>query len=217
MKMLKKEDSIKQFRAILTAKLLRKQERKEFIEIIMILIVGLLWGLYNPHQVAQQLGISAGKLYATLKSMSAAQWRALLEKIMIERAAERLRQYSRSSAAKRSRLQATLSVDDSVVKRLGEVLSYVWAWYSGQSQQVINGQDLVGIVLRIDCEIIPLSLVWVSKQGRGATSKPEVLLAEIERLKAHFAREGMDLTHLGISLDSWWISQGSHLKTLETG
>jgi hypothetical protein len=65
-------DAIKQFRAILTPKICRKQERTEFIAIVMVLIVGLLWGLYHPHQVAQQLGICPGKLYATLKRLRAA-------------------------------------------------------------------------------------------------------------------------------------------------
>ena len=66
-------DAITQFRLLLTAKLSARQERKEFIEIIMILLVGLLWGLYNPHQVATQLGVSPAGLYAALKRLSAAQ------------------------------------------------------------------------------------------------------------------------------------------------
>lgn len=44
-----------------------------------------------------------------------------------------------------------------MVKRFGEAISYVWAWYSGQAKQVVRGQDLVGIVLRIGTEIIPLA------------------------------------------------------------
>ncbi len=210
-------DAIKQFRAILTQKLLKRQERKEFVEIVMVLVVGMLWGLYNPHQVAQQLGTSPQQLYAALKRMSAAQWRTLLEKMMIERATERLREYTKASAAKKSRLAATLSIDDSVVKRMGEVLSYVWAWYSGQAKQVVSGQDLIGIVVRIDAEIIPLSLVWVSKQGRGATTKPAVLLQEVERLKTYFAEEGIDLTSLGVSLDSWWLGHDTSSKLAEMG
>jgi hypothetical protein len=86
------------------------------------------------------------------------------------------------------------------------VLSYVWRWYRGQFRQVVRGQDLVGIVLHIDGEIIPLQLVWVSKQGSGLTSKPEVLLKELAALKAYFAAHGIDLTQLGLSLASWWGS-----------
>ena len=75
-------EAIKQFRAILTQKLCRKQEREAFVEVVMVLLVGILWGLYNPHQVAPQLGVSPAHLYATLNSMSAASWKHLLETMM---------------------------------------------------------------------------------------------------------------------------------------
>ena len=69
--------AINQFRAILTQKLCRKQEREQFVAVVMILLVGMLWGLYNPHQVAQQLGVPPQELYATLNLMSAGAWRRL--------------------------------------------------------------------------------------------------------------------------------------------
>lgn len=200
------KEALQQFRAILLQQLCRKQERQAFVKVILILLVGMLWGLYNPHQVAQQLGINPGEFYATLQSLSATQWRQLLETIMRERALARLQHYQQRSAATRSRLHATLAVDDSVVRRLGRSLSYLWSWYSGQFHQVVRGQDLVGIVLHVEGEIIPLALVWVSKQGSGPTSKPEVLLQELARLKDYFAQHGIDLTDLGLSFDSWWLS-----------
>lgn len=73
---------------------------------------------------------------------------------------------------------------------------------------MVQGQDLVGIVLRIGGEIIPLRLVWVSKQGRRSTSKPEVVLQAMAEVKAWFAQRGVDLTALGVSFDSWWVSEG---------
>src|SRR5437868_158843 len=136
--------AITQFRAILLPHLARKQECKEFVEIILVLLVGLLWGLYNPHQLAQQLSVSPIEFYAALHRLSAREWRQLLEQVMLEQALERLRHYQQRSKATRSRLEATLCVDDSVIKRFGQVLSYVWRWYSGQFRQVVKGQDLVG-------------------------------------------------------------------------
>ena len=67
--------------------------------------------------------------------------------------------------------------------------------------QVVRGQDLVGIVLKIEGQIIPLRLVWVSKQGSGATSQPEVLVREMEWLCAYFAEEMIELRNVGVSLD----------------
>ena len=72
-------------------------------------------------------------------------------------------------------------------------------------------------MLRIGSEIIPLSLVWVSKTGRGPTSKPEVLLRELEQLKAYVAEQGSDLTALGVSLHSWWLSQDVSAKLSALG
>jgi AraC-like DNA-binding protein len=200
-------EAITQFRAILTQKLCQKQERAAFVEVVMILLVGILWGLFNPHQVAQHLGISPKQLYATLNSLSATSWRRLLETMMLEQALAQLRAYAQSSAATKSRRQASLSIDDSVVRRFGKVLSYLWPWYSGQFKHVVRGQDVLGIVLRMGDQIIPLRLVFVSKQGRGPTTKPALLMRELEHLKAYFAGEGIDLTALGVSLDSWWLGQ----------
>ena len=210
-------DAITQFRLILTAKLSGKQDRTEFIEIIMILLVGFLWGLYNPHQVAEHLGVSSSALYSALKSLSAHHWRSLLDQLMLELALEKLRRYEEASPATRSRMEATLTIDDSVVKRFGAAISYVWCWYSGQSKQVVRGQDLVGIVLKIEGEIIPLRLVWVTKQGRGATSKPEVLGREMAKLVAYFAEEKIDLTNVGVSLDSWWVGEELSKQLAELG
>ena len=199
------------YRTILLDKLCRRQvpdsQRTELIEVIMVLIVGILYGLHNPHQVAQELGIGPKPFYRSLRSLSAAAWRQLLERLMRQAALERLQQFQQCSAATQSRQQASLSIDDTVQKRVGKALSYIWPWYSGQLKRVTRGQDLVGIVLRIGNEILPLRLIWVSKQGRGPTSKPVVVLKALQQLKEEFAAHGVDLTELGVSCDSWWISE----------
>ncbi len=208
---------IKQFRIVLTSKLSGREDRSEFIEVTLILLVGLLCGLFNPFQVAQQLGISPKNLYSTLRELDARQWRELLEKMILEKAIQELNNYKSASASTRSRLEASLSVDDTLVKRLGEVLSYVWAWYSGQVKEVRRGQDLLGIALKIHGRILSLSLVWVSKQGRGSNTKPAVLLREMKRLKELFGKAGVDITGLPISFDSWWASSPVSEQLAEEG
>jgi hypothetical protein len=73
----------------------------------------------------------------------------------LEAAIEELNHYQSASASTRSRRQASLSVDDTLVKRLGRVLSYVWAWYNGQVKDVRRGQDLLARVLKIGGRILP--------------------------------------------------------------
>src|SRR5688572_11299806 len=127
------------YRGILLQKLERVQEKEEIVEIMLILAVGMLAGLYNPHQVAQQLEINPKEFYQQLKEMSVYHWRKLLNMMMMDAAIERLKEYEKLSPASRSRRQASLSVDDSLIKRLGQALSYVWSWYSGQIHQVTKG------------------------------------------------------------------------------
>src|SRR5207253_535997 len=98
------------------------QERKDFVEIMMVLMVGTLCGLYNPNQVAQQLEISPKQFYEKLREMSPEAWRGLLNRMMMESAVSKLQKYTEASAATKSRLNGTISVDDSVVKRLGKML-----------------------------------------------------------------------------------------------
>lgn len=202
--------AIAQYQTIFTENLSRRQdpeERRALTEVVMVLMVGILYGLYNPHQVARELAIAPKRLYSELKQLDARAWRRLLERMMSQAALERLQSYQAHSAATRSRRQASLSIDDTVQKRLGKALSYVWSWYSGQAKKTLAGQDLVGIVLCMGNEIIPLRLVWVSKQGRGGTGKVAVVLKEMEKLKAEFSKAGIDLTQLGVSFDSWWVNE----------
>ena len=205
--MMKFEQQLAHYEKILMQQLYRVQDKKEMSEVILLLIVGILCGLYNPNQVAEELEINPRLLYPKLNSLSAASWKGLLKRIMEREAVELLSKYEKSSAATQSRAEASLSVDNSLVKRLGKALSYVWSGYSGQLKKVTTGQDLLGIVLKINGKIIPLRLVWVSKQGRGSTSKPAVLLREMESLKAWFNEHQIDLTKLGVSFDSWWVGE----------
>jgi hypothetical protein len=205
------------YRGILLQKLAGVQEKEEIIEIMLILAVGMLAGLYNPHQVAQQLEISPQAFYEKLKAMNEKQIRELLESMMMDVALVRLKQYQELSAASRSRLEVSITVDDSLIKRLGKALAYVWSWYSGQIHQVTTGQDLLGIVLKVGKEIIPLKLVMVSKQGDDNTEKPKLLLTEMTALKASFLQDGIDITNLGVSFDSWWLSEDLSEKLTALG
>lgn len=76
----------------------------------------------------------------------------------------------------------------------------------GGGKKIVNGQDLLGIVLTIEGVPIPLHLLFCAKQGRANTNKPDLLLAMLKQLKDRFAQHGIDLTALPITLDSWFVS-----------
>jgi len=47
-----------------------------------------------------------------------------------------------------------------VIDRLGNMLRCTWNWYSGRFKKVLNGQDLLGIVITVSGIAIPISLLF---------------------------------------------------------
>jgi hypothetical protein len=198
------------------SKAFRQGQRMAF-EVVMFLSLAHFFGCYNPNQLAAYLGIAPQHLYRHLKDWSLYRLKKLLFRFMVRQAAERLKPILEKSDATRSRAGLTLSVDNSVIDRLGRLLRCTWSWYSGRAKQVVNGQDLLGIVLTIGGVALPVHLVFCSKQGRKHTDKPSLLVAMFRQLIEAFAEEGIDLTRLPITMDSWFASQGLREALLRLG
>lgn len=99
-----------------------------------------------------------------------------------------------------------MAVDDSVIDRVGKRLRCTWSWYSGRWKKVVNGQNLLGIVLTINGKALPLHVIFCSKQGRKNSDKPSLLIAMLTQLKEEFAKENIDITNIPITMDSWYVS-----------
>ncbi|MEW5768476.1 MAG: hypothetical protein AB1797_12835 [bacterium] len=164
-------------------------------------------GFYNPKQLADFLGISHQQFYTCLKKWSLYYLQEMLIRFMVKQASEHLKPLLKKSEATKSRASVTISVDNSVIDRLGRMLRCTWSWYSGRCKKVINGNDLLGIVLTISGIVFPLYLLFCSKQGRAHTDKPSLLIAMLTRLKDEFVKEDIDLTAFPITLDSWFVSE----------
>jgi hypothetical protein len=143
---------------------------------LMGLSLAHFFGCYNPKQLADHLGIPHQRLYEQLKTLSLYTLKKMLLDFMVHQAVEKLKPVLEQSAATQSRAGITLSVDDSVLDRLGRVLRCTYKWYSGRWKKVVNGQDLLGIVWTIHGCVIPLHLLFCAKQGRANTNKPDLLL-----------------------------------------
>ena len=65
----------------------------------------------------------------------------------------------------------------------------------------------VFIVLTLNGKVFPLSLWFCAKQGSANTDKPSLLITLLTRLKEDFANEGIDLTTIPLTLDSWFVSE----------
>lgn len=183
-----------------------RQNKLIAFETVMFLSLAHFFGFYNPKQVADFLGIPHQQLYGCLKEFSLYYLREMLLRFMVKQASEHLKPVLEKSAATKSRAGITISVDNSVIDRLGKMLRCTWSWYSNRCKKVVNGHDLLGIVLTINGIVFPLHLLFCSKQGRGNTDKPSLLIAMLKLLIEEFAKEGVDLTAFPITLDSWFVS-----------
>jgi hypothetical protein len=94
---------------------------------IMVLAVAHLFGFYNPKQLADFLDIPHQQLYAHLKDWSIYHLKKMLLGFMVKQAAEEIGPVLNKSDATRSRAGMTLSIDNSVIDRLGKFLRCNWS------------------------------------------------------------------------------------------
>jgi hypothetical protein len=97
------------------------------------------------------------------------------------------------------------------------MLRWTWSWYSGRWKKVVNGNDLLGIVITINGIAIPLHLLFCSKQGRANTNKPDLLISMFKLLLEEFKTHDIDLTAIAITMDSWFVSEELKKRLYELG
>lgn len=190
---------------IMFGKLCRQGQQIAF-ETLMLLAMAHFFKGDNPKEFADFLGIPHQQLYARLQNWSVSSVREILVLFLVQQAVEELKPLLGKSAATQSRAGLTLSVDHSVIDRLGRLLRCTWTWDSGRWKKVVTGQDLLGIVLTLNGKVFPLYLWFCAKQGRANTDKPSLLIAMLTRVKEEFDAEGIELTTIPITLDAWFVS-----------
>lgn len=198
------------------SQILRKGKKQGF-ETLMLMSVAHLFGIYTPKELADYLDIGFQSLYGRLKSLSLYSLQKLMLGFMVKQAAQELKEVLHKSASTQSRARISIHGDDSVIERVGKQIRCTYSWYSGRFKQVMNGNDLLGLVLTVNGKILPLHLMFVSKQGRANTSKPKLLLKMLTELKELFAQEGIDITAFPLTLDSWFASQDLREKLWSLG
>src|SRR5260370_3264024 len=141
----------------------------------------------------------------------------MLLRFMVKQAAEKLKPVMSKSAATRSRAGTTLSIDNSVMDRFGNLLRCTWSWYSGRYHKVIRGQDFLGIVFTIEHIALPLHVLFCPKQGRYHTTKADLLIFMLIQLKTAFLREGIDITQFPLTMGCCYVSQALREKLHQVG
>jgi len=199
------KDQLKWF-AILFDKEFRNNKKQAF-ETMMFLSIAHFFGQFNPKQLADHLGVSHQRIYEHLQQFSLYEVKKMLLKFMVTMASEQIKPVLCKSNATKSRAGISFSVDNSVIDRFGKMIRCTYSWYSGRWKKVVNGNDLLDIVLTIKGMAIPLSLLFCSKQGRANTDKPSLLLSMLTTLKQEFELLDIDITQFPLTLDSWFVSE----------
>jgi len=183
-----------------------KQTNKKAIEVLMMLACGHIFEIFTPNQLIQILCIDKNEVYDTIKSWSVWCFRKMFFIIGCHQALIAIRENISKSPATLSRLKITISVDDTVIDRLGKIISLTYNWYSGRHKKSVKGQNIIVITINVGDRIIPINIRPVGKQGRANTSKPQVFRSMIAEVVEFFKQNGIELTQFPITFDSWYGS-----------
>ena len=179
---------------------------QESVEILLMLACGHMFDIFTPNQLAEILGLDKNKVYDATNSWSVYHLRKLFLNAGFSQVKELIAEVLARSPATLSRMRITLCVDDTVIDRMGNLMSLTYSWFSGRHHGVVQGQNIIAITIKIGERVIPLCIRPVGKQGRGNTSKPEIFREMIHQLVEVFGQEGIDLTAFPITFDSWYGS-----------
>jgi hypothetical protein len=197
-------ETLKPLREFLYTKF--RQNSQEAVEILLMLAYGHIFEIFTPNQLAEVLGIDKNKVYNAIKSWSIFQFRRMFLLAGYQEVSGLVKEALSKSASTLSRMRITLSVDDTVVDRQGKLISLTYSWFSGRHKEVVKGQNIITITIKIGNRIIPLCIRPVGKQGRANTSKPEIFREMIHEVVELFRQAGIDLTQFPITFDSWYGS-----------
>ena len=179
---------------------------QESVEILLMLAWGHMFDIFTPNQLAQILGIDKNKVYDAINSWSIYHLRKLFLNVGFAQVKELIAEALTKSPATLSRMRITLSVDDTVIDRMGKLMSLTYSWFSGRHHDVVKGQNIIAITIKIGERVIPLCIRPVGKQGRGNTSKPEIFRDMLHSVLELFQQEGINLNQFPITFDSWYGS-----------
>jgi len=181
--------------------------RQQVVETLLLLCVCHLFGLYNPNQVADALKLPKARLYRSLGSLSFYHAKCFSLRLGCAMAVDFIRDTESKSASTQSRRCITISVDDSNLPRDAEKMPYCSHSYSKAHNTAIFCQNILGITLKCGAHVLPLDMRLASKQGRGNTDKPTLVITMLKEVLAFFDTHGIDLRKYPITFDSWYASR----------
>ena len=178
----------------------------QVVETLLVLSVSHLFGLYNPNQVADGLKLPKARLYRSIGGLSLYHAKCLNLRLGCAMAVDFITDAESKSASTQSRRCITISVDDTNLPRDGDTLAYTSNYWSTKHKTSIWCQNVLGITLKIGDIVLPLDMRLVSKQGRGNTDKPSLVIVMLKEVLEFFDAHQIDLRKYPITFDSWYGS-----------
>ena len=180
---------------------------QQIVETLVLLSICHLFGLYNPNQVADALGLPKTRLYRRMGSLSLYHAKSLNLRLGCAMALDFIKDAESKSASTQSRRCITVSVDDSNLPRDAETIAYCSKYYSKKHNTAIFCQNVLGITLKCGAHVLPLDMRLAGKQGRGNTDRPTLLISMLKEVLAFFDAQGIELRKYPITFDSWYASR----------
>ena len=123
---------------------------QESVEIMLMLSYGHMFDIFTPNQLIQTLGLDKNNVYDAINSWSIHHLRKLFLNAGISQVKEFVSEVLTMSPATLSRMRITLCVDDTVIDRMGKLMSLTYSWFSGRHGHPVNGQNIIAITINGD-------------------------------------------------------------------
>lgn len=108
-----------------------------------------------------------------------------------------------------------VAIDDSVIRRWGQLLSYLGHWLSGQFHRVLPGQDVVMAVLRIGPRVIPLEF-WLMS-CRAKSKRHDHAAAILGEVAAKWKKAGIRIGRIPVTVDAGYTDSDFITTVRELG
>src|SRR4030042_878789 len=185
------------------------------VEIMMLLGLGVLSGMYTPNQLIERLGLDKNKIYEGLGAGGAQEWREIIQGLGYAALIAEIVSLLRKSASSRSRARLTIILDDSLFRRYAKQMASIFKWWGGAFKAVRKGHDILGLMIEINGRVFILDWIVVSKAGRVRKKRWQYAIEMLEEFVRRMEEAGIDPSLFGLAMD-WWYGQVKELVELAT-
>jgi hypothetical protein len=182
----------------------------ELVEVMMLLGLGVLSGMYTPNQVIERLGLDKNKIYRNLGAGTAQEWRQIILGLGYAALLSELTSLLEKSASSRSRVRLTIILDDSLFRRYAKQMASIFKWWGGAFKAVRKGHDVLGLMIEINGRVFILDWIVVSKAGRKRKTRWQYAIEMLQEFARRMKEAGIDPSLFGLAMD-WWYGQVKEL------